>query len=47
MSAKYFLFWLKGYLASLEVEQETPSKDDIELIKSALEMAIKSTLQGD
>jgi len=43
ISAKYFLFWLKGYLAALKVTGEPISAGHVAIINDALEKAIQAS----
>jgi len=42
MNSEYFLYWLKGYLASKELAGKDLEKEDVFCILTALEQAIKS-----
>lgn len=41
MSSEFFLYWLKGFLASKEMAGKDLTKDDVFCILTALEQAIK------
>jgi hypothetical protein len=42
MSSNFFCFWLKGYLAAIEAEQTSLSKEHLDVILNSLEMAIRA-----
>ncbi len=46
MSSIYFIYWLKGFLASIEQTGELPNSEQMKLIHIALDHAIRADPTG-